>query len=329
MATLTMASAELVRDIQLKRYAQLAGNVIIVFDHAITLGQEVELIWGSKWTLGKVLFLMNRYYSLGAFIFNTFALFAPATDESVRFAFFRWQGWTGLIACVLAEAILQMRLYALYSLDKKILAFMLSLWAMCLTSSAYVMYTVLAKIQTYIVLIPGGPACVPHNISPHFYAFWIPILSFEFLLCLLAIIRGFQTHKLDGTFFQSSLQIVTILIRDSIMYFLVIGATYFTCLLVWAAAPVTFLAVPIGFALSMPCVLANRIILNIRAINQNLSPSASSDVEKEIDSKHVRFSIPATLMPCDMEVLRSMRVERPLGDIIELYELEDANFTSI
>lgn len=80
--------------------------------------------------------------------------------------FYRWQGWTGLIACLLAEgthafdfrfafwliwlsyliAILQMRLYALYSLNKKILALMLSCWVVCLGISAYVMYTVLGKL---------------------------------------------------------------------------------------------------------------------------------------------------------------------------------------
>ena len=39
-----------------------------------------------------------------------------------------------------------MRLYALYSLNKKILALMLSCWIVCLGISAYVMYTVLAKL---------------------------------------------------------------------------------------------------------------------------------------------------------------------------------------
>ncbi|KAK7691488.1 hypothetical protein QCA50_004887 [Cerrena zonata] len=62
-----------VKSIQTIRYAELASSVIIVFDHIVTLDQEIELIWKSGWSLGKCLFLLNRYYSLATVLFNNYS----------------------------------------------------------------------------------------------------------------------------------------------------------------------------------------------------------------------------------------------------------------
>lgn len=43
-------------------------------------------------------------------------------------------------------AILQIRIYALYSLDKKILAFMLTTFAIVATITAWIMWTVIASV---------------------------------------------------------------------------------------------------------------------------------------------------------------------------------------
>lgn len=36
-------------------------NISQVYDYALTFSQEVELIWASRWTLMKCLFLLDRY----------------------------------------------------------------------------------------------------------------------------------------------------------------------------------------------------------------------------------------------------------------------------
>ena len=73
-------------------------------------------------------------------------------------------------------------------------------------------------------LIPGRPICVPLNISTHFWSFWVPLLAFETLMCSLALFRGFQSYKrheiLNGDSTVGS-RLLQILIRDSILYFIV------------------------------------------------------------------------------------------------------------
>ncbi|PPQ68733.1 hypothetical protein CVT24_007560 [Panaeolus cyanescens] len=295
--------------VQVTRYAQLGSSVIIVFDHILTFGDEIELIWQSPWSLGKALFILNRYYCLAAVIFNNYGFFSTTLTDSVivsiyirdalhyltsddpprsLFApmnvmyscqrFFDWQGWTGLIACMLAEGILQMRLYALYSLNKKVLAVMLSTFVVSTAVAAWIMHSALSTIKATATPLLGGAGmfCVPSNVPKNFYTFWIPMLAFECLLCVLALIRGFQTFRSGGSLFQSGRKLVGVLIRDSIFYFLIICATYLTCLLVWIAAPVTLLEVPIGFSLAMSCVLSNRIVLNVRQVSQEINASKIS-----------------------------------------------------
>ncbi|KAJ6468127.1 hypothetical protein C8R47DRAFT_1223418 [Mycena vitilis] len=82
-----MALANLIttalRDIQATRYAQLASSAIIIWDHLITLDEEVELIWKSSWSMGKGLFVINRYYTLISVVINNYALLSPSlTDTS-------------------------------------------------------------------------------------------------------------------------------------------------------------------------------------------------------------------------------------------------------
>ncbi|KJA21582.1 hypothetical protein HYPSUDRAFT_87987 [Hypholoma sublateritium FD-334 SS-4] len=308
-------------DIQITQFTQLGSATVIVFDHLITLGDEVDLIWKSSWTLGKILFLLNRYYSLAAVVFNNYAVFAHTVDHTVCQNFYRWQGWTGLIACLLAEAILQMRLYALYSLNKKVLVLMLSCWVLCLGISAYVMYTVLAKLTVTAMTIPNGMFCVPGNVSPHFYTFWIPMLAFEALLCTLAVIRGLRTYRSNRTsIFHSGRELVAILIRDSLIYFVVIGAAYLTCLLVWVIAPVGLLDAPVGFSLAMSCVLANRVVLNIRSVNRNANTSRLPVTSQKSMNSHNAVFAPEALTSFEMNTLRKMRVEQSFTEVIDIHD---------
>jgi len=308
------------RHIQITRYSQLASSSVIVFDHLITLDDEINLIWNSTWSLGKILFLMNRYYSLAAVVFNNYSFFSPTLTDSFCLRFFQWQGWTGLIGCMLAEGILQIRIFALYSLNKKILALMLVCFIASSATSAWIMGSALSSITATAFTIPGGKFCVPSNVPPHFYTFWIPMLGFETLLCALALVRGFQTFRSNGSLFHSGRQLVGILVRDSLMYFMVICATYLTCLLVWTLAPTTLLEVPVGFSVAMSCVLANRVVLNVREVSREVDASRVNTSQKPLNytTFDASFCSPGTLTEFEMEQLRTMRA-RHLSEIVPMH----------
>lgn len=78
----------------------------------------------------------------------------------------------------------------------------------------------LASPQAHANLIPGFPFCIPSNVEEYFYTFWIPIIAFESLLCGMALFRGFQAFSYRHTLFKSGRHLVSILLRDSIVYYL-------------------------------------------------------------------------------------------------------------
>ncbi|KAF9447562.1 hypothetical protein P691DRAFT_706549 [Macrolepiota fuliginosa MF-IS2] len=300
-----------IRDVEATRYAQLASSSIIIFDHLMTFDLEVDLIWKSSWSVGKILFIINRYYTLASVVFNNYALFSAHLTDSVSHLYFQWQGWTGLIACMIAETILQMRLYALYSLNKKILALTATMFIIASSISAIIMgkvlasMTVTAKPFAILGIEPFRDLvfCAPSNISSKFFAFWIPMLVYECLLCVLALIRGFQTFRSDGTLFRSGRRLVAILIRDSVLYFIVITSTYLTCLLVWITAQQSLLEIPIGFSVAMSCVLSNRVILNVRDANRSIVRGVMVPYQITIDEDGTR----TTVSEMEMAQLRSLR----------------------
>lgn len=247
----------------------MASSAIIVYDHLITLDDELDLIWSGPWTVGKGLFILNRYYFLLSVFVNNYGLLWAKLNDNFCLRFFQWQGWTGWFACALAEVILQMRIYALFFHERRVHIIMITCFVLTASASAAIMGYVLTHIDV-LSRIPFTDVtfCFSPNIPDWFFAFWIPILVFESLLCALALLRGFQTFRTDQGIFQSSRYLVRILVRDSIMYFLIMFVTYLTNLLVWVVGPVSLLEIPIGFTVALSCALGNRVILNVRKANR-------------------------------------------------------------
>jgi hypothetical protein len=70
--------------------------------------------------------------------------------------------------------------------------------------------------------LPETTICVPVGFPTYYFTIWIPITVFETLLCSLAFYRGFQTFRaLVFSVYRPTQQLFDILIRDSIIYFVV------------------------------------------------------------------------------------------------------------
>ncbi|KAJ4485272.1 hypothetical protein J3R30DRAFT_1335372 [Lentinula aciculospora] len=249
-------------DIDTIRCVNLAASIVILYDHLLTLDDEFRYIWKKSWSLGKALFIINRYYSLIATAgINNYALFD--LTEAVSFRFFYWEGWGGLITCMIAEIILQMRLYALYSLNKKILTVMIISFILSLAGAAVVVGFVLN--DGAVQLDSDTLFCVP-TLPTYSYSFWIPRLAFETVLCILALIRGFQLRDEDTIDMDwSGSRLMKIMIKDSIGYYIIMFVIYLMCLVVWIKN-INLALISFGFSVAFSCVLGNRLMLTIRKV---------------------------------------------------------------
>lgn len=100
------------------KYISLAALTLFTWDLVLTFPHEVRL-WNARWTLVKFLFLLNRYFALGTAVLMTILTFDVTPTEAICSA----NAFFGVIALLLVaniEMILQLRLYALYGYDRRI-----------------------------------------------------------------------------------------------------------------------------------------------------------------------------------------------------------------
>ncbi|KAI0929466.1 hypothetical protein AcV7_005311 [Taiwanofungus camphoratus] len=305
----------LLEGINKTRYSQLASSVIILYDHLLTLDQEYKLIWENVSsylidTTRSLQFCEDKCpLTLKSFdvrilgdSFNNYALFSPMITDSLYvnqsyycLNWYRWQGWTGVIAFVIAELILQLRLYALYLLDRRVLVFTAMNCLVAAAASTVVMGSVLAKISATVQILPNRTFCMLTGVSSYFYAFWIPMLVSESVLCGLAMYCGFQNYRSEPTLFQAGKRLVVVLIRDSVFYFVVMFATYLTNAIVFIVGKPNDMEIPIGFAVALPCVMGNRLCLNVRGMirserTESLSKMATPQVNVASEQQFTALS---------------------------------------
>lgn len=169
---------------------------------------------------------------------------------------------------------------------------------------------------------------MPTGLTKSFWTYWIPLLACESLLCALALYRAFsgglsepasdgrQLQKRGhwawrgegGAFarrlmsiFRDGQRILDVLIRDSILYFLVYvlsfhcACLWYTLLsdrsmtrrthrmfiaylvnaIIWRYGSQSTFENPIGFSEAMACVLSSRLLLNVRRVLKDTEADAS------------------------------------------------------
>ncbi|KAF5361498.1 hypothetical protein D9758_006155 [Tetrapyrgos nigripes] len=68
------ADATFLQHVWASRYLSIAGVTVIIYDHLLSLDQEVELIWKAPWRTPKALWLFLRYLVPCTLIVHTYQL---------------------------------------------------------------------------------------------------------------------------------------------------------------------------------------------------------------------------------------------------------------
>ncbi|PPQ75238.1 hypothetical protein CVT26_008694 [Gymnopilus dilepis] len=291
-------TVETLSQIQISRSARLSSIAVVFFDYIITFDREVELIWKKKKSLPAILFLLNRYYALVAGILCSYvidSLFLSAySAQGVRhllqdhelvevdralvlFActrcqiYYTWEKWSALITCVLAEGILLMRVCALYHREDVIRRLAIGI---CVVSWL-VAATIVGRVDVtgHILASAQGQLCMPTvDVGHDLDYLWIPVLVCDGLLFGLALLHWYQDlHFTNSRAFNivDCHGLSDILVRDSVIYFLAIGAVYITCLIIWAIDANPLIEAPAGFSAMVSSTLGSRLIINLRERESN------------------------------------------------------------
>ncbi|CAL1711026.1 unnamed protein product [Somion occarium] len=299
----------------------LAGFTILLYDHILTLSQEVDTIWRSP-SLGlvSIIFLLNRYIVPLMLIVDIYEFFGVA-DDSEMFC----KVWTCLqsfltVASFMSiHVIVALRIYALYNGRRWIGRLLWTSGTIYLLSSASII--TIAQVQLIPDLKPIHHACVG-AIPSYLWAAWLPSVIFESLffgLTLYAMFDSDRRHSLNT--------LSLILYRDGMLYFIVVAFCSLFSLLVWAIADPTLLGLARYFALAVVNLAGSRMVLNLKSYAASKDPStvnwgslgpslhtsvpAHSSARQEVEGDG--HSSGSTDPPFDLELYSIERESQQLG----------------
>jgi len=235
-------------------YIATAFIVVMVYDHVITSDKEIAWIWTLKWRLPKFLFLINRYViSPLIVVIGVVDFIFPITlsfcDVIVHLA-----PWVAVLSFGIAEAVLILRVCALYGQRKLFVRLLTGLFA--LEMIAVIANTSILMRGTkqlyYYEFLPGCWSNTPEGI----YSFWIPFTIFDGIIMLLTLYKVVPFR--DGRN-----RTVSLLARDSIVYFVVVFSTMVINEVVYK------LGIPFDLMLPSECIACisiSRMMMNIRGL---------------------------------------------------------------
>jgi len=249
------------------RYSNVVAMTVGMYYHVTTIDEEVDFIWFSRWGLGKILFLLLRYYNLVIIAVNTAALMAPTLGKNICALWSRWQLCSALAVSLLTPVVLQARLYAMYGGSRKILLFV----GACYTGAAIAYIVILSKIWTADFIQPPVGNVLSHFCSTtdpqgNYKSLFYPLVCLEAVMFGLVLYSGFKSFRrhfiVPNRGFGS--MALTVLVKDSIFYFFIIFAAYTVEICITTIVGPVWEEVPAPWVVTTGIVCCQHLVLNIR-----------------------------------------------------------------
>ncbi|KAL1689867.1 hypothetical protein GGG16DRAFT_93061 [Schizophyllum commune] len=248
---------------------------------------KVATIWSGKGSIGKYLFLVNRYVAPILFTFDLYYQLSPHPSLEVTLIdckrAYLPPNLLGIASLTSVEFILVLRTYALYR-SKALLAllsFFCAISAATMMGASLYLSVNVVELQNPSFPPPIQVGCTANCASPIcrrlLTAFWIPFFFTETVIFILTLRKSYGS--VVGMTSQSKL--VQVFYRDGFMYYVGISIAN---LLVWIAAPVSLSYIATSVMRSLQVTVGSRILLNIRSANSDDYVASYSRTVRDYDS---------------------------------------------
>jgi len=243
------------RSATIDNYISTAFIVVMLYDHFLTLDKEIAWIWTLKWRLPKFLFLMNRYVISPLIVLIGIVDFIFPITFSFCHVIINMAPWVAVLSFGIAEAVLILRVCALYGQRKLFVRLLIGLFAIEIIS-VIVNTSIQLKETRQIHYYEFLPGCWSNTTGSGIYSFWIPFTIFDGIVMFLTLYKVFPLR-------DSRSPAVSLLARDSVVYFVIL----FSALVVNEV--VYKLGIPYNLMLPAECIACasiSRMMMNIRGL---------------------------------------------------------------
>ncbi|KAF9460077.1 hypothetical protein BDZ94DRAFT_1311847 [Collybia nuda] len=269
--------------LQVLNSINLVAMTILLFDHALTFGDEVKYMWKCKITLFSVLFLANRYFAPVAMVCYVVGVLLPYNIQQHIYPKFFGSSFDGcnflsvftlfisqpelafMILCAptlaIAETILILRVYAVYQNNKIILSLLSSVFLVQLGLGGYIIRGAFTHGSHLLDLMRQSDVFDTIKLM-----LFLPPLVFD------SLVAGFLTFGLyrRSKASISEMSLTNLIIRDGSLYFFVVFGSNLVWTIIGLIVHLKFKSYSLGFApvytmsSSITTTMIGRLTLNLR-----------------------------------------------------------------
>lgn len=207
-------ASEALDHVALSHRLQVLALTLLLYDHALTFGNEVKYIWSTRRSFGSIVFLLNRYFAFIANIVVTAMQDVPR-DQFNCSIYSTFHSAVIVVNQIGVCILLTMRVYALYKRSKKILVFLLLIAAGLLGICAWAVSnqdTWQAPDVPYCHMLASRGSMIRLAVA------WEGLLGYD---CLVVGLTVYQScRSMSSTMPEPLLKVV---LRDGAMYFAVMA----------------------------------------------------------------------------------------------------------
>lgn len=250
---------------------------LLIYDNIITFGQEVSTMWLSRWSIPKVLFLLNRYLVVGMLSFNAIASSQTHLPNDFCIFYLRWLVCTITVTNSVVEGILVARVWALYRENRIAVAIALTFYfsGICvlvgLTVADYIATGPVEAVDDFQQL----PGCYARTVPSLIAGYWISPLIIESIFFMMVVWRAAGWWRTDVPVPPT----LVLLARDSSVYFLIVFVLLFANLFVFLYGPPFLSSMLVTPSNTAGCIAGSRMLLNMRNLAYGHTDEATTDIE--------------------------------------------------
>ncbi|KAH7100877.1 hypothetical protein BKA62DRAFT_672422 [Auriculariales sp. MPI-PUGE-AT-0066] len=270
---------EITRDV---RYFALAIAILVLYDHLITLDQEVELAcsWRSRKRLNvpNILYFINRYFIYLVLGVSTAMIFWPDPPDSFCIFAVRFSSLSGTVINAVSNASLILRQYAFWNRNKWIgwgLGILLLLSSingvangvLGMLGAKPTMKISLHGLE-YLFLEAGFPSgCYMSSTKPSpIWASFIGVMVFDTALFVVTVVQSWRLIREFGQSFRHPSPIIRHLLKTGTWYFLIVFCvTLVSFVTSVTSSSILMLMIQSNILPAMTSLICSRMLLYIRA----------------------------------------------------------------
>ncbi|KAJ6582119.1 hypothetical protein B0H19DRAFT_1252256 [Mycena capillaripes] len=231
-----------VADGRLANYFAASAFAILFVDFFSTIDEEINFVWKKPWSIPSGLYLWNRYMTLFTVILSMPFMFREVTSDHILHncaAKASPRRYSSEKERDLILGPISFRVWILYGKTRRMAYILFSMLLFEMISMIVILVLPETYLREFIHLGPVLTGCyftTPVMTGARFAFYALPPLLVTFTMFILTIHKCLATLRQDKL---ADLPIITLFLRDGIVWFIVVFFFYGAEMIIWATARAT------------------------------------------------------------------------------------------